>query len=276
MDLMNSILSAVNAQAAYDQQQSMSMALSIAIGFCGGLSVAILGLVKRQGWMGTLGFMICLIGGYLGGWILVIPLTGGIGALINELAKKRDDRELSTNNASQWPQSPQEQIQQNQPVRRQRSRHPRHNISRLTSHLVAANWNEIIEAPSIHLEDLPSKVRIVTTPVVTLRQGVYKDSAVLLGDTPLEISADGNRHLLSGYIGSLEVVTITIDAAEPPVTEIPFPQALEIKVPESTNAPLIERIERLATLRANGTLTEAEFSAAKAQLLNNGTTAMAD
>ena len=277
MDLTNIILNATNAQAAYDQQQTFGMVLSMVIGLCGGLSVAFFGLVKRQGWIGAGGFVACLIGGYLGGWFLVVPLTIGLNALINDRARKVEAAEQAARTyqentrrenaaanerraeatrkaeAARW----EAQARATAP---QSTTPARPNVPQRKSVLVAPSWNAQIEHPEIRIEDTGGSVRITTTPVVTLYRGIYPSPQTRVGDTPLEIAADGQRHLLGGYVGSAGTVwatSITIDAADPQATAVPEP-----------TPTLIGGLERLAALYRSGTLSDEEFVTAKAQLLN--------
>ena len=170
MDLMNIVINAANAQAAYDEQQRLSMIISIGIGLCGGLSVAFLGLVKRQGWLGAIGLVVCLIGGYFGGWILVIPLSGGLSAVINEQAKRQDAQELA---ARQYEEGRRQehaeaarraeatrkaaaassiQPQSNQPDRSAATSVRRAAAPR-TSQVVAVRWSDRLNDPQVQLNN---------------------------------------------------------------------------------------------------------------------------
>lgn len=104
MDITTAVMNALNAQAAFNQQQQANMVLSIAIGFFSGLVPALLGLVRRQWGLGFFGFILCLGGGYLGGWIFAIPLpvvfTSIIGSSANRQEHKKDIKGENANDNS--------------------------------------------------------------------------------------------------------------------------------------------------------------------------------
>jgi len=94
-DLTTILINAANAQALADEQRQAMIFLSIAIGLACGLIPGLLGLMRRQFSYALFGFVACIVGGYILGWILAIPLCVVFTSMINAKANKieADERE---------------------------------------------------------------------------------------------------------------------------------------------------------------------------------------